>query len=266
MALGAQLREAREARKLTASQVAVATNMKVQIVEDLEQEDFHRVAAPIYGKGFIRLYAEHVGLDPKPLIEDYMLLISPDRPSLSTGDRDGDQSPSRPHLTRRVRARLAPNRESAENAAPAPPPPADEVEEPDLFEAATVRRRERAIVDESVPPVVAERGGKRVHAAPHGIRMAIPALRALVQAAADATRRAFRAVRVAGVRAADRAHERLAIMHFGDAPLKTIAVAIGVAVLLLFVVSVMSRCVHVRSHAADDAFPMAIDVPEPYFE
>ena len=72
MALGEKLCNARLARKESASDVAAATRMKVQIVEAIEREDFLIMSAPIYAKGFIRLYAEHVGLDPKPLIEDYM--------------------------------------------------------------------------------------------------------------------------------------------------------------------------------------------------
>lgn len=72
MSLGEKLCNARLAKKETTSQVAAATRMKVQIVEDLEKEDFQRLAAPIYAKGFIKLYSEHVGLDPAPLIEEYM--------------------------------------------------------------------------------------------------------------------------------------------------------------------------------------------------
>ena len=30
----------------------------------MERDDFSRMAAPIYAKGFIRLYAEYLGLDP----------------------------------------------------------------------------------------------------------------------------------------------------------------------------------------------------------
>ena len=75
MALGEQLRNARLAMKLRPSEVAAATRMKVQIVEALEREDFSKIAAPIYGKGFIRMYAQHVGLDAKPLIDDYLALI-----------------------------------------------------------------------------------------------------------------------------------------------------------------------------------------------
>lgn len=70
--MGQELRKARLRRKLTVSQVAGATRIKAQIIEDLEREDFSRIAAPIYGKGFLKLYAEHVGIDPAPLIDEYM--------------------------------------------------------------------------------------------------------------------------------------------------------------------------------------------------
>lgn len=71
MSIGRTLREARLSRKLTTSQIATATRMKVQMVEAIERDDFTLVTAPVYGKGFIRLYAENVGIDPRPLIADY---------------------------------------------------------------------------------------------------------------------------------------------------------------------------------------------------
>ncbi len=72
MALGDKLKQARLDKGLTASEVAAVTRMKVQMIEDLEREDFSNVAATIYGKGFIRLYAEQVGLDSAPLIDEYL--------------------------------------------------------------------------------------------------------------------------------------------------------------------------------------------------
>ncbi len=72
MALGATLKEARIRKKLTASEVANETRMKVQVVTALEEEDFGKIAAPIYAKGFIRLYAEFVGLDPQALVAEYV--------------------------------------------------------------------------------------------------------------------------------------------------------------------------------------------------
>jgi hypothetical protein len=50
--------------------------MLVQIVEGLENEDFRRIPAPIYGRGFIKLYCEAVGLDPKPLQAEFMDLFN----------------------------------------------------------------------------------------------------------------------------------------------------------------------------------------------
>ena len=69
---GETLRNAREAKGLTTSQIAAKTRMLVQIVEEMENEDFHRIAAPIYGRGFVRLYAECVDLDPLPLVKEFM--------------------------------------------------------------------------------------------------------------------------------------------------------------------------------------------------
>jgi len=72
MSLGEILREARLRKKLTTSEVAAATRMKMQTVDALEREDFSRMPAPIYCKGFIKLYAEYMGVDPDPLISEYV--------------------------------------------------------------------------------------------------------------------------------------------------------------------------------------------------
>lgn len=76
MAFGEILRNARVQKGLTPSDVAESTHMLVQVVEGLEKEDFRRIAAPIYGRGFVKLYAELLELDPEPLISDFMNLYS----------------------------------------------------------------------------------------------------------------------------------------------------------------------------------------------
>ena len=45
------------------------------LLEALERDDFSSIPAPIYGKGFLRLYAEYLELDPVPLIEDYLVQV-----------------------------------------------------------------------------------------------------------------------------------------------------------------------------------------------
>jgi hypothetical protein len=60
--------------------------MKVQIVEAIEREDFSKFPATIYGKGFIRLYAQFVGLDPQPLLEEYAKSMAARKSVSLTGD------------------------------------------------------------------------------------------------------------------------------------------------------------------------------------
>ena len=69
---GQILRDAREARGLSPSQVAAKTHILVQIIEGMATEDFHRIPAAIYGRGFVKSYAACVGLDPQPLLREFM--------------------------------------------------------------------------------------------------------------------------------------------------------------------------------------------------
>lgn len=69
---GTALRAAREKRRLSIAEVVEATRIKSHILQALENDDYSVIAAPLYGKGFIKLYAEYVGLDPAPLIQHYL--------------------------------------------------------------------------------------------------------------------------------------------------------------------------------------------------
>ena len=71
MALGATLKTAREAKGLTVAELANELHLKTQIVEDLENEDFSNIKASIYGRGFIKLCADRLGVDPAPLLEEF---------------------------------------------------------------------------------------------------------------------------------------------------------------------------------------------------
>ena len=93
MPLGDILRAEREKKGLTLSDVAEGTRIKVQVLETIENNDFSRIPAPVYGKGFIKLYAEFLGLDPAPLIEEYASRLAvPVRPSLRTNNASGTDS------------------------------------------------------------------------------------------------------------------------------------------------------------------------------
>lgn len=76
---GKTLREAREAKGITISQIAETTHMMATIVRNLEDEDFSKIVAPIYGRGFVKLYCEAVGLDAKPLVDEFMAIYNGNR-------------------------------------------------------------------------------------------------------------------------------------------------------------------------------------------
>jgi transcriptional regulator with XRE-family HTH domain len=75
--IGAQLRQAREAMGVSTSEAASVTRIKVQHIEAMESNDFAVMAAPIYVKGFLRIYGEYLGLDPEMLVARYMQQSGP---------------------------------------------------------------------------------------------------------------------------------------------------------------------------------------------
>lgn len=64
---------------MSVAEAAEQINAKMEIITDLDADDFSRMPAAIYAKGFIRLYAECVNLNPAPLIEQYNRANVPNR-------------------------------------------------------------------------------------------------------------------------------------------------------------------------------------------
>lgn len=72
MAIGPILKEARERKGFTVQRVVEATNLMTKTILALEVDDYSVLPGSPYAQGFIRLYAKYVGLDPQPLISDYL--------------------------------------------------------------------------------------------------------------------------------------------------------------------------------------------------
>jgi cytoskeletal protein RodZ len=70
--LGQQLKAAREAKGLREQEAGAATKILTRMIVAMEADDFSGMAAPTYAKGFIRLYAGYLGLNPEPLVDEYM--------------------------------------------------------------------------------------------------------------------------------------------------------------------------------------------------
>ena len=78
---GYTLRKAREAKGLTLKDIAQSTHVMEQMLADLENENFSKIAAPIYGRGFVKLYCEAVGIEAKPLVNEFMEIFNGNRPA-----------------------------------------------------------------------------------------------------------------------------------------------------------------------------------------
>ena len=96
IAFGSTLRAAREAKGLTIRDIADKTHMMIQIVEDLENENFSKIAAPIYGRGFVKLYCNTVGIDPAPMTEAFMEIFTGKRPSETKSEVQAPPPPPPP--------------------------------------------------------------------------------------------------------------------------------------------------------------------------
>jgi cytoskeleton protein RodZ len=70
--IGETLREARHNKRASLEDASRATKIKFEILEQLEADEFDRLAAPAYTKGFLKLYAEYLGLDSQAIVEAYL--------------------------------------------------------------------------------------------------------------------------------------------------------------------------------------------------
>jgi len=70
--IGQTLREARHTKMASLEDAARATKIKVEILEKLESDEFDQLAAPMYTKGFLRMYANYLGLDGQSVVDSYL--------------------------------------------------------------------------------------------------------------------------------------------------------------------------------------------------
>jgi cytoskeletal protein RodZ len=69
--IGNTLRTERERRGLTIDDAAEATRIRATLLAAIEAEEFDRLPGPTYARGFLRSYAELLGLDPQPLVDEF---------------------------------------------------------------------------------------------------------------------------------------------------------------------------------------------------
>jgi cytoskeletal protein RodZ len=129
VSIGAALRQAREARRLTLAQVSEVTKVRPPYLEALENDDLSAMPSTAQARGFLRIYTQFLGIDLDALIS-----APKPEPEPAPSSADGivaeveSQVPApRPGLLAKLRERLA-GRDEAE--APSSPEPAAEPSQP----------------------------------------------------------------------------------------------------------------------------------------
>lgn len=69
--IGTTLRDARVRRDISLQRAEDDTKIRVKYIQAMENEDFDVLPGGTYVKGFLRTYAEYLGIDYQPLLDEY---------------------------------------------------------------------------------------------------------------------------------------------------------------------------------------------------
>ena len=75
--IGSSLREARERQKLELPEIERATHIRSRYLGALEEERFDVLPGLAYTKGFLRTYADYLGLDGQRFVDEYSTRFPP---------------------------------------------------------------------------------------------------------------------------------------------------------------------------------------------
>jgi cytoskeletal protein RodZ len=68
---GDRFKKARQSQGISLDQIAFETRIGIRFLQAIENEDFHLLPGGIFNRGFIRSYAERVGLDSDQMVGEY---------------------------------------------------------------------------------------------------------------------------------------------------------------------------------------------------
>lgn len=165
--LGVRLRLHRERRRVALAEIAEQTKIQISLLQGLEQDDVSRWPAGIFRRSYVRAYAQAIGLDPEPIVREFVAQHPDPQEDLQAlhvaADQHGRGSTKRPPTrlrfilesavglpSARHMTNCGPNRSRA-NAAPAHEPLLSAVAE-------LCARLSQAIHPHEVPPIVEEAG------------------------------------------------------------------------------------------------------------
>ncbi|HMJ07515.1 MAG TPA: helix-turn-helix domain-containing protein [Pyrinomonadaceae bacterium] len=98
--LGEKMRQAREERGISISEVAEQTRISPLYLESIEKDDYKPLPGGIFNKGFLKSYARYIGYDEHEALQEYSTIVATAeqaheeefksyRPEVLTDDRSG---------------------------------------------------------------------------------------------------------------------------------------------------------------------------------
>jgi cytoskeletal protein RodZ len=85
---GELMKQAREAQGIELREIAERTKIGMSYLQALEDEDYRKLPAPVYVRGFLVEYAKMVGLPRSRVVESY---LERRRATVAVGADDGEQ-------------------------------------------------------------------------------------------------------------------------------------------------------------------------------
>ena len=79
---GSQLKKIRQERNILLEQVATATRIRLAILQDLEDEEYSELSSTAQTKGFLKLYAEFLGINEEPADESPTEILDSEEPAV----------------------------------------------------------------------------------------------------------------------------------------------------------------------------------------
>lgn len=70
---GEELRRERELRRITLREVADATKINLRYLEALDKNEFKHLPGGVFNRGFVRAYAQYIGVDPEQMVTAYLM-------------------------------------------------------------------------------------------------------------------------------------------------------------------------------------------------
>jgi transcriptional regulator with XRE-family HTH domain len=81
------LRNARQKQQISLDQASTATRIKPLFLEALEEGDYHLLPGPAYVTGFLRNYAQFLGLQPDEIVQEYYAEQPSPQPAVKAATR-----------------------------------------------------------------------------------------------------------------------------------------------------------------------------------